>query len=64
MPLPVHVEEELEAHLRPIRTTQPGISVEEAAELLPEHLRQPLWDRAADRYLAARLAELGEDTPA
>ncbi|MFJ8690218.1 hypothetical protein [Micromonospora wenchangensis] len=59
MPLPPHVEEDLEAHLRPIRAAHPGISNGEAAELLPEHLRQPLWERAVGRYLAAQLAELG-----
>lgn len=59
MPLPPRVEEDLENHLRPLRAAHPGISNAEAAELLPEHLRQPLWERAVDRYLAAKLATPG-----
>lgn len=52
------VEAELEAALAPIRAAHPGISHGEAAELLPEHLRGPLWERAVGRYLAAKLVEL------
>jgi hypothetical protein len=64
MPLPPRVEEDLETHLRPLRAAQPGITVGEAAPLLPEHLRQPFWERAVDRYLTAKLAELDvEETP-
>lgn len=51
MPLDPHVEEDLENHLRPLRAAHPGISNTEAAKLLPEHLRGPLWERAVDRYL-------------
>lgn len=61
MPLDPHVEEELEAHLRPLRAAQPGISNSEAAELLPEHLRRPLWERAVDRYLRSSLDDLGRN---
>ncbi len=53
------VEAELEAALPPIRAAHPGISNAHAAPLLPDHLRQPLWERAIDRYLAAKLAEVG-----
>lgn len=52
------VEAELEAALAPIRAAHPGISNGDAAELLPEHLRQPLWERAVDRYLDTELANL------
>jgi hypothetical protein len=61
MPLDPHVEDELEARLRPLRAAQPGISNTEAAKLLPEHLRQPLWERAVDRYLRPRLDELSRN---
>ncbi|MEU7170236.1 hypothetical protein ABZ949_01940 [Micromonospora tulbaghiae] len=58
MPLPPRVEEDLEAHLRPIRAAHPGITAGEAAPLLPEHLRQPFWERAVGRYLTKALSEL------
>lgn len=48
---------DLEAALAPLRAAQPGITCEEAARLLPEHLRQQLWERAVDRYLDAELAK-------
>ncbi len=51
-------EAELEAALAPIRAANPGISNVHAAPLLPEHLRQPLWERAVDRYLAAPSEEI------
>ena len=64
MPLDPHVEEDLENHLRPLRAAHPGITAGEAAPLLPEHLRQPFWERAVDRYINARLAELdGQEKP-
>jgi hypothetical protein len=50
------VEAELEAALAPIRAAHPGISNGEVAEMLPEHLRQPLWERAIGRYLETELA--------
>lgn len=37
---------ELEAALRPLRAAQPGITNQEAAPLLPEHLRHQMWERA------------------
>jgi hypothetical protein len=49
---------ELEAALMPLRAAQPGISMQEAALLLPEHLRHQLWERAIDRYLDSALAEV------
>lgn len=49
---------ELEAALIPLRAAQPGITCQEVASLLPEHLRQQLWERAVDRYLDDKLAEL------
>lgn len=52
------VEAELEAALTPIRAAHPGISNNAAAPLLPEHLRGPLWERAVDRHMTAKLAEL------
>ncbi len=51
------VEAELEAALAPIRAAHPGISNAQAVELIPEHLVQPFWDRAVDRYLDAELAK-------
>lgn len=33
------------------------------ASMLPEHLRQPFWSRAVDRYLDAKFAELGMERP-
>lgn len=54
------VEAELEAALAPIRAQQPGISNGEAADLLPEHLRPALWERAVGRYLKAQLANVEE----
>lgn len=56
------VEAELETALAPIRAQRPGLSNEEAADLLPEHLVQPFWERAVDRYLAAELAKLEEQS--
>lgn len=49
---------ELEAALTPIRAAQPGITMQEAAPLLPEHLRRQMWERAVDRYLNTALAEV------
>jgi hypothetical protein len=54
------VEAELEAALAPIRVAHPGISNGEVAEMLPEHLRGPLWKRAVGRYLETELAKLEE----
>lgn len=55
------VDAELEAALAPIRAAHPGISNGAAAELLPEHLRQPLWERAIGRYLETELANLNTE---
>ncbi len=51
------IEAELEAALAPIRAAHPGIQNIDAAPMLPEHLRQALWDRAVDRYLTTELAK-------
>jgi hypothetical protein len=48
---------DLEATLAPLRAGKPGITCQEAAPLLPTHLRQQLWERAVDRYLDAELAK-------
>lgn len=60
MPLSPHIEQELETHLARLRADQPGITAGEAAPLLPEHLRQPFWERAVDRYLDAELAKVDQ----
>ncbi|GIM89709.1 hypothetical protein [Paractinoplanes toevensis] len=51
---------ELEAALIPLRAAHPGITNQEAAPLLPEHLRKQLWERAVDRYLEDKLTEVAE----
>jgi hypothetical protein len=61
MPISPHIEQELETHLVRLRAAQPGITAGEAAPLLPEHLRQPFWARAVDRYVTAEMAKLTEE---
>ncbi|QKW15460.1 hypothetical protein [Verrucosispora sp. NA02020] len=65
MTIAPHVEQELETHLARLRAAQPGITAGEAAPLLPEHLRQPFWERAVGRYLKSELAKVepGETGP-
>ncbi|WP_341719847.1 hypothetical protein QQG74_09175 [Micromonospora sp. FIMYZ51] len=52
------VEAEIDAILSPIKAAHPGISNGQIVNHLPEHLRQPFWERAVGRYLEAELAKV------
>lgn len=57
-PIPARAEAGIDAILEPVKAANPGISNAEIVNHLPEHLRQPFWARAVERYLAGELAEL------
>lgn len=50
----------IDAIVAPAKAAQPGISNGEVADLLPEYLRQPFWERAVERYLQDQLANTEE----
>lgn len=52
---------EIDAILDPIKARFPGLTNGEVATYLPEHLRQPFWARAIERYLGAKLADIEEN---
>jgi len=49
---PAHVADCLDCQIRRIKKSHPGVPSNVAAELLPEHLREPFWQRQIERYLA------------